>query len=1054
MSFLVYKSSAGSGKTFTLVKEYLKLALGTDNPMVFRHILAITFTNKAASEMTDRILLTLEEMSGVRQPMKLGTKDLMKILAKEIEVSEEVLQKRAQVTLKKIVHNYRDFSVGTIDSFVHRIIRSFSTEMGLSQQFEVELNADNILKRAVDLMLDQVGVNEVLTRFIKQYIDAKFEEGQTWKIDEDLYDYSKGLLLTHEWYYLNQAKKISLVEYSEKYERLSKQIKVYEKHLSKIAKGAYDFALNGVNMKAYASSGVVVNYFKKITQRDFQPELVKTIQQLFEKDSSKWAAGKATVAEKAEITDRRGKLEGWIKEIEKFRSEHEKTYLFHKLLLTNMYRVALLSEIDKYVQLIKQENDLVLISDFTELVGEVTRNEMVPFIFEKLGERYEHFLFDEFQDTSLMQWHNMLPLVEEGLSKGGTSLVVGDAKQSIYRWRGGVVEQFENLPHVYNPYKDPYVADREISLTGNNLDVPGLITNYRSNANIVKFNNLFFSNSSRAFGGMIEEFYRDVQQEIRDKESKGFVTFKFFNQKTSAEAVVAIKEEIGELIPNLLEDGYALRDIAILTKSKKDTPALVEFLNERNINVISSESLLVKNSPLVKLVESTLAYFNNPGEPFYMSDVLIKFNEVYAQNNFHSVINEPQKRNETRFKLILAEWGVVLERNEILALPLYEMVSAILEVFGLQKMQDNRLAAWMDYVFNLSQKSGIGIYDLLDDWEGQKDKLSIQIPEDVDAVNVMTIHKSKGLDWPVVILAQGNWPIKHNSHTMWVDIPNEDPLPVMMVPVSDKKLKGTHFEKDYELEYQRLLVDSFNALYVAFTRPADRLYVMTSEPKKNFFKEVFPTLEDLSTGDDFHITYDDSTEKIEMETLSFGKALPVQRQKMDASTDVVKLKNSKNSLYREKLKVKKNYLKWMDDSGERNYGNLVHKAFSFIHSESDLETAIEKLVQGGDIDTTEVEQVRKEIAQVLHHEDVKPFFKNGTTVKNEAEIILPNGDLLRPDRVVFDGEEVVVIDFKTGMRKPQHDQQILTYKNHLLEMGNAKVRAILIYTGSLEVLEV
>ena len=553
---------------------------------------------------------------------------------------------------------------------------------------------------------------------------------------------------------------------------------------------------------------------------------------------------------------------------------------------------------------------------------------------------------------------------------------------------------------------------------------------------------------------MIEEFYRDVKQEIRDKESEGFVKFKFFNQKTSAEAVEAIRVEIADLIPNLLEEGYALRDIAILTKSKKDTPALVEFLNENNINVISSESLLVKNSPLVKLVESTLAYFNKPGEPFYMSDVLIKYNEIYAQKDFHVLISEPKNLNENKLKMILAQWGVVLERNEILALPLYEMVSAIVEVFGLQKTQDNRLAAWMDYVFNLSQKSGMGIYDLLDDWEGQKDKLSIQIPEDVDAVNVMTIHKSKGLDWPVVILAQGNWAVKHNKHTMWVNIPNEDPLPVMMVPVSDKKLKGTHFEKDYELEYQRLLVDSFNAMYVAFTRPADRLYVMTSEPKKNFFNEVFATLEDLSTGDDFRITYDDATGKTEMDTLTFGKAIPVKRTEKENVSGVIKLKNSKNSLYRDKLKVKKNYLKWMDDSGERNYGNMVHKAFSFIQSDSDLNHAIEKLIQGGDIEPSEVAQVRMEITQVLHHSKVKPFFKEGTTVKNEAEIILPNGDLLRPDRVVFNGNEVIVIDFKTGMRKPQHDQQILTYKNHLLEMGHSEVRAILIYTGSVEVLEV
>ncbi len=1054
MSFLVYKSSAGSGKTFTLVKEYLKLALGSNNPMVFNQILAITFTNKAASEMTDRILLTLEEMSGVSTPMKSGTRDLMSLLAVELEISEALLKKRARVTLKKIVHNYRDFSVGTIDSFVHRIIRSFSTEMGLNQQFEVELNTDSILKRAVDLMLDRVGVDKVLTRFIKQYIDAKFEEGQTWKIDEDLFGYAKGLLLTHEWYYLNKAKAISLEEYAKRYEQLSKEVKEYQKHIGSLATVAFMYAIDGVEASSYANRGVLVNYFKKITQKDFQPPYGAQIQKLMDNESSKWFATKASAADKATIEDKRPFLEQKINEIQQFRSENEKRYLFQKLMLNNMYRVALLSEIDKYVQQIKQENDLVLISDFTELVGEITRNEMVPFIFEKLGERYNHFLFDEFQDTSLMQWHNMLPLVEESLSKGGTSLVVGDAKQSIYRWRGGVVEQFENLPLVYNPYADSYVQDREISLTGNNKEVPSLNKNYRSMANIVRFNNLFFERASKAFGGMIEEFYKDVKQEIKDEESTGYVAFKFFNGKTKEESTQAIKEEIATLIPRLVKEGYALKDMAILTKTKKDTPALVEYLNVRNINVISSESLLVGNSPAVKLVESTLVYFNKPGEVFYMSNVLIKINELFPKPNFHKVINTPKELDELRFQTLLSEWGISLDRKEILSLPLYEMVSAIVEAYGLQNIQDNRLASWMDYIFNLSQKSGIGIFDLLDDWEGQKDKLSIQIPEDVDAVNVLTIHKSKGLDWPVVIMAQGNWAIKHNKHTMWVEVPESDPVPVMIVPVSDNQLKDSVFDKELALESQRLLVDSVNAMYVAFTRAADRLYVMTHKPQDSFFGQVFPILEEMVGHEKVNVTYDDSSGKTELETFTFGELNVVEREVSNTDSNLIKLKNHKNSLYRTKLKVKKNYLKWMDDSGERNYGNLVHKAFSFISTATDLEEAILALINQGDIDQEEEKQVRTEITNVLHHPDVKPFFKEGLVVKNEAEIILANGDLLRPDRVVFDRDEVIVIDFKTGMRKPQHDQQIISYKQQLMQMGHASVRAILIYTSSVEVLEV
>jgi ATP-dependent exoDNAse (exonuclease V) beta subunit len=1053
MGLLVYKSSAGSGKTFTLVREYLKLALGSTDPMVFSRILAITFTNKAATEMTDRILETLEEMSGLKNPIQSRTQFLMELLEQDLEIDSHQLKKRARKTLKKIVHNYRDFSVGTIDSFVHRVIRSFATEMGLNQQFEVELNTESILKRAVDLLLDRVGVDKVLTRFIEQYIDSKFDEGTSWKIDEDLFNFSKGLLKTHEWYYLKQAKDISLEKYAEIYSDLLKEQKKYESHLIVISQKAMAIANDGVEMYCYAHSGGMFGYFKKVLDGQFHLDFSSRVEK-YKDESSKWFSKKATSADQLLIESKKEELIGLLNEFDNYRDENEKQYIFNSLLSGNIYGVALLSEIDKYVQKIKKENDLVLISDFTELVGEITRNEAIPFIFEKLGERYSHFLFDEFQDTSLMQWHNMLPLVEESLSKNGTSMVVGDAKQSIYRWRGGVVEQFEQLPKVYNPYLDQFVEERKDILLRSNEEVAALNTNFRSFKNVVEFNNQFFKTSADRFGGSAENFYFDVEQKVHNTSDLGLVKFNFF-RGTVETTTPEVFTQIALLIKELKEENYNLRDIAILTKTKKETPSLVEYLNENGIEVISSESLLVANSMAVKLVTAVLRFLNYPGQGFYRSDLLIKINQVLPQKDFHEIIAEPNSLTQEKLLEVLRQWGFDFDSQKILAFPIYEMISSIIEIFGLQNLNDNRLASWTDYVFEKSKKTGFGLFDLLDDWKGQEDKLSIQIPENVNAVNVMTIHKSKGLDWPVVILAQGNWNKKNNKHKIWVDIEDNIPIPTILLP-TDKKMENSVFGKDYANEMERIQIDNFNAMYVAFTRPAERLYVMTVNPEKNFFSDVFSTLLEMEGNENVEMGRKDIEGKNVITSFSYGnrRRPAVEENPNQLGNSLVYLKNTKNSLYRDKLKVKKNYLKRMNDSGEIDYGNLVHKAFSFIEDKQDVAAAIEKMIASGELSEEENLPLHQLIAEVMKHPKLAPFFESGLLVKNEEDLVLADGELLRPDRVVIENGEACVIDFKTGMRKPEHDQQILTYKMHLLNMGYKKVKALLVYTSQVEVVEV
>ncbi len=1058
MGFLIYPSSAGSGKTYTLVKEYLKIALGSESPLNFSRILAITFTNKAANEMTDRILETLEEMGGLVTPMKKRSVDVLADLVLELGVPEEIIKERSRATLKKIVHNYRDFSVGTIDSFVHRVIRSFAQEMGLTQQFEVELNTENVLKRAVDSMLDRVGVDPILTEFIENYIDSKFETGNTWKIEDDLYGFAKGLLNTHHWKYLEKAKSVDLKTYSKSYSTLKQAVQEYQEHIKGIAQKAAVYALDGVPIKSYAYGGFFINFFNKILDGDFQPEVGPRMLGLLKEDS-KWFSTTGKVDAEL-IEERRPKILEYFNQIDRYRTENESTYILNSLLYSNMFRVALLSEMDKEVQKIKSENDLVLISDFNALVGKVTRTEPVPFIYEKLGEKYNHFLFDEFQDTSMMQWHNMLPLVENSLSNGNTSMVVGDTKQSIYRWRGGVAEQFRMLPEVYNPDNDLFAKERQTALVKTYQETNSLNKNYRSFANIVKFNNSFFNTAAEVFEQSVSGFYLDVKQEIKDENSEGFINFQFYYDNKS-EASLAVFEDIATLIQELQADGYNLNDIAILTKTKSETPDLVEFLHNKEIEVISSESLLVKNSSLVKLVVATLHHLNQPNENYYMSEILLRLNEINEISDFHRVMSREVEMSRSKFINTIQTWGYSLHRNKLLSLPLYEMVSGILESYSVNNSKDNRLAAWLNYVYEKSLKTGFGIFDLLEDWQLQSEKLSIQIPEDMNAVNIMTIHASKGLDWPVVILAQGNWQPKHKDHTFWVELPESNPIPAAILRHSSQ-VKQTMFEPEFEEEEKAIVLDNLNAMYVAFTRPEERLYVFSIKPKDGFFKDLLPVLNSItfpkSTPKFEEISKVSKAGKVstteELVSFSYGIAHPKTKVETKEKSNLIKMVNQRNLAYQTKLKVKKNYIKRLNDAGQRDFGNLVHKAFSFIQSVSDTELAISQLTRSGELPEADYESFKAHISKVILNPKVAPYFEEGVESKNEAEIILQSGDLMRPDRVVFLKNETVVIDFKTGMKTLEHEQQIIGYKIQLEKMGYENVKAVLIYTENVEVVNV
>ena len=1045
MSFLIYKSSAGSGKTFTLVKEYLKIALKDDNPLNFSSILALTFTNKAANEMIERILKSLSEISEL--DLKSGESHMLNELIKELDCTPDVVQDRARKALKKILHNYHHFSVGTIDSFVHRVIRSFAHEMKLNQQFEVELNGSNILKRAVNRVLSKVGVDKPLTSFLEQYITRNIEEKKSWKIEDSLFDFSKRLLFSHEWYFLEKAQALDIKEYSKIFKNVQVAKRQYENKLTLIANEAVEYALDGLEKSHFANRGVFVNFFQKIIKRDYRPEVGVQMLNLLEKEPAKWASTSAKEY-KEDVIAKRDRMIEWFHQIMAIRKIEEEQYLVDKLVSDNIFRVALLNEINEEVQKIKKENDLVLISEFNNLVGEITRKEEVPFIYEKLGEKYTHYLFDEFQDTSLLQWQNMFALVENSLSEGGTNMVVGDAKQSIYRWRGGEVDQFTKLPEVYNPYKDEILEIKKEALKGD-VSAPVLSKNYRSKENIVRFNNAFFTFCSEVNGVAVGDAYNEIIQEVREEGSGGYVEFSF-PRGNAEEVAETMRETVLNHISSCLEDGYDFRDIAVLTRSKKDTPQLVEFLLRNDIEVISSESLLISKSHAVKLCVALLNHMVKPKESFYYHEIFVLINALYPFQEIHELLSRTKKMTLNQFYVELGVLGYPMDVRKLRILSIYELVSSIVEIFKLEGVKDNRLIAWLDFVFQNSSKSGFGVYDLLEEWENRIDDLSIQLPESLNAVQVMTVHKAKGLDWPVVIFAQGNW-ADPNTNQIWLEFTDQKPLPVILTDTSSY-IEETRFSDELALEKNKIIVDNLNVMYVAYTRPQDRLYVIAKNPEQKIFKEYLPFFELGSLKGELQYKSEISDKGVdEYSFVKFGKALPTNRKLKSSSEGVVEIKNQFNHAYERQLKVKKNYIKKLADDGMADYGNLVHSIFSKIDSKEDIDQAIKYFLHLGDMQKDEVEPIKQTILNVVKSPLVEKYFDGSWKVKNENEIILPNGDLLRPDRVMIKDDYCVVIDFKTGMRKPSHDQQILGYKNELLNLGYSTVEALLIYTTDLQV---
>lgn len=1030
-AFNVYSSSAGSGKTYTLVREYLRLALSKSGAGNFRYILAITFTNKAAEEMKNRVLESLKSISEFEADKK---NSLRKELSDLTGVDEQQLATRAGIMLQSMLHNYSDIAISTIDTFVHRLVRSFSRDLLLSHDFEVDTDTAQYLEEAVGRLMQRVGEDEKISKILIDFVVEQTENDSRWQLERILTEVGKKILDRAG---SNHIKELAKFE-SEKFEILSKKINaflaVYENTLiTKAQQALKTISDAGLSIDDFSGKGSsIFGYFGRISTGQWSYQANATTLKSIE--SQNFGGAKGTSAANAFAPA----ISTHFNEIENYRNQNQGTYLLCQELKKNLRQLSLLSEIHQSLKEIKEEQNLIFVDDFHELIAGVVKNEPSPFIYERIGNRYKYLLIDEFQDTSILQWHNFLPLVEHALSENNFVLLVGDGKQAIYRWRGGEVEQFDKLPEIFGDDEDPNLKMKEEVLK-HHFNHQNLPANYRSLGKIVDFNNILYDELSKQLPEEMQSIYHNQAQKITRSANQGLIVTRFLEAEKAEDFRLFNLPAIQDYIQECLEDGFSYGDICIITRGNKDGIRVAEYLSKINIPVISSESLRIVSSATVQLLLAAMKHLSHPAQMQDALALLIELANRLNPENLNEVLQQYTKHGKkglyaVDIKDYLKEFEIPWSEKKLLALPLYDLVESLIRDFKLQGESSLHLSFFKKHVLQYATRNHNDLGAFLTWWQEREDKLSISTPAESDAVQIMSIHKSKGLQFPVVILPFCNWEFKPNKTALhWVETPQnleksiDSETPAAMLSTLSNSLSETDLGPVIQLENDRTLLDNLNMLYVATTRPEDRLYIITrTGTAKESAQNIGHWLNAFAISNHW-----------EMPEHRIGERSGPTKKRKEIH-GLLEVPVSGNSGWLDKIKINKEAGDWLDGQvteSQRARGKLLHKLMAELEKPQDIGILIEQYVNRGWLKNEEAPEISSKISAMLLLPDAKNWFAENVQILNEKAIITPKGETYRPDRIVISDKNALIIDFKTGAYEKNHQNQIEHYGNLLQTMG-------------------
>ena len=1031
----IYRSSAGSGKTYSLVRNYVRMALVGDGrtfyPRYFRHILAITFTNKAASEMKERVLSFISDLSkGVGQG-----KDhtFFSHIQEDTSLSDEDIKNRSQQILTAILHNYTDLSISTIDKFVFRIVRTFAHDLQMAQTFEVEMDKDLLIQPTVSFLIGRIGTNKEVSDALVAFALSKADEGKSYNLENALEQFAKHLFIEKSEKFICSLNDVSISDCLEVKNNLFSEIDAFEQLLLNKRKEFLAFCKTfNLGPKDF-TSGTFYNYFNNFKKRSsdkFFPS--DTLQKNVA--NNKWSANSVCKDKKEIIINHADFLSALFNDVQKHLRVGFKDYIFNKLLLNNIFSIAVLNELSKELEQFKEENNVKHISEFNNAIAEIIRKEPTPFIYERLGERYHHFLIDEFQDTSVVQWHNLLPLVHNSLSEGYQNLIVGDAKQSIYRWRGGEVEQFVQLPeHIFQSELLPNPDELKNSLL-NNAEEKVLSDNWRSDKEIVQFNNAFFNNLKTIISPDLQAIYESSEQNPKGKDG-GYLHIDLTPETKSFKSDVM--DKIIQQIEVLRSMNYDFKDMAILCRTGKEACQAAESLNKAGINVLSDEALLLSASKDVNFILAVLAYLHNTQDKVSQTYIVsyLYYNNENADYNLHQVLESIGKGDSRVFNAFITSLGIDFKPQALWELAIYDLVERLIHIFKLSST-DIYLHYFLDAIHKFSVKNSNDIVAFLEWWDKNHDKEAIVVPDDMDAVKVMTVHKSKGLEFPIVFIPF-NWKVGKASDEIWVDAKGKIKKMKVALLNNSKQLERSEYADIHKEEKNKSIMDDLNVLYVAMTRPKHQLYIYTAEYKK---LDDFNTLSKLigyyfqSTTHEFPISIGRLEPKSEDKDID-NLALNLNYSSLSDWRKTIRLKNNSNQL-------------WDINIDKQQWGSLLHECLAQIHYPKDKESVLDKLERNGLISVGMKSKLRKRVEELLNDEQLMPFFLEDWEVKTEQIILQESGESYVPDRLLFKNNKVKIIDYKTGSitQIEKHKKQVDGYYNALKKMGFEEISKYLIYT--------
>ncbi len=1080
----VYKASAGSGKTFTLASEYITLVV--KNPQDYKKILAVTFTNKATQEMKTRIL---SQLYGIAHKLP-DSQAYYEQVSQKTGFPEQTIRENAAEALSLLTHHYNEFRVQTIDAFFQSVLRNLARELNLTANLRIDLNDEQVEAQAVDELINSLEEGEEVLSWIRDYIDKNIEDDKGWNVIGQIKDFGKNIF--KDFYKDHKAeldKRFKDASFFNDFitdlrRRRAQALKNLNDQAKQMLQKIREANVDNQNLFNNKSRGIypyIVKLAKGTPSDNDAPKYVNTCIE----DASKWPSGSCSADEKATIIElASASLCNDLKLLEKYRTEGWKEYQSSNLTLKHLSQLRLLHAISEAVDEINKDTNRFILSNTQSLLSTLMKDSDTPFVFEKMGAYLKHIMIDEFQDTSTIQWNNFRKLLDNCMAQiESHNLIVGDVKQSIYRWRQGDWKLLNNIEHEFS---------------NEQIKIEPLDTNYRSEENIIRFNNAFFTqavvqtvkeleNDEIKGASQLIEAYKEIEQKPRKDNGKGCVRIKLFHydKTVSAEYKESVLNELIDNVRQLLERGYKQKDIAILARSKTVIPDIVDkFQSEfgADVSLVSDEAFQLGASLAVNVIIAALRLLTHPDDKLTESKLV----KLYQQQ-----VMQTDKDNNALFvdggKMELKSFlpnGYIDKFESLLRLSLVDLVDEIYSLFNLGCLegQSAYVCTFYDTLNEYLRDHPADIDDFIEEWEDTLSSNTIQSDE-VDGIRLITIHKSKGLEYDNVLIPFCDWELeKTNGNTIWCPGDNKEKpygeLPLIPIDFS-KKMLGTVFEDDYKEEHLQNIVDNMNLLYVAFTRAGKNLFITGKKASKS----TFTNLQNGNTATDrsqiIQLVIDDLAKELSGATLDdAGDKEPIcfefgtltdceERVEQEKSTEnpfelTPKMHKLKIETFPHPVSFRQSNKSHdfingedIDPSDANRYikvGNILHQLFSTILTEADIEPRLKELEQEGVIYNDEVtsRELQNKIANALKNDKVKDWFSPRWRLFNECTILdydKESGDIYehRPDRVMTDGKEIIVVDFKFGKPREEYHEQVQRYMSLLMRMGYEKVSGYIWY---------